>query len=247
MKPLVCLACCVLAVACSSGGTAPPQSVQSTEATPSSDLRRAAHWMRNSAEFQAIVLQTYSLAGQELTKIVAEKAPGTWAVALDADETLISNMDYEKQLVDLGRESSDELWMAWVKKRAAPPLPGALEFLDLVQELGGHIAIVTNRKDRDCPDTRANLEAFSLPFDVLLCRTDDSEKEPRWESIEKGTASPDLPPVEIVMWLGDNIKDFPGMSQESRFSSPEAFEDYGSRFFAFPNPSYGSWQANPFD
>jgi 5'-nucleotidase (lipoprotein e(P4) family) len=203
--------------------------------------------MRNSAEFQAIILQTYSLAGQELRKRVEGKAPGTWAVALDADETLISNMDYEKELVRLGRESTDELWVAWVAKHAAEPLPGALEFLDLVQKLGGRIAVVTNRKDRDCPDTRANLEAFEIPFDVLLCRTDVREKEPRWAKIENGTATEGIPPVEIVMWLGDNINDFPGMSQESRFSSPEAFDDYGTRFFVFPNPSYGSWQANPFD
>lgn len=246
MKHFACLACCVLVVACSSGGTAPPQSAQSTSPT-NSDLKRAVHWMRNSAEFQAIVLQTYSLAGQELRKSVEGKKPGTWAVALDADETLISNMDYEKELVQLGKESTDELWMVWVARRAAPPLPGALEFLDLVRELGGRVTLVTNRRDRDCPDTRANLEAFDIPFDVLLCRTDDREKEPRWEKIERGTASPDVPPVKIVMWLGDNINDFPEMSQESRFSSPEAFGDYGSRFFIFPNPSYGSWEANPFE
>jgi len=243
MKRFACLACCVLVVACSSGGTAPPQPEPST----GSDLKRAVHWMRNSAEFQAIILQTYSLAGQELRKSVEGKAPGTWAVALDADETLISNMDYEKELVKLGQESTDELWMTWVAKQAAEPLPGALGFLDLVQELGGHIAVVTNRKERDCPDTRANLEAFDIPFDVLLCRSDDREKEPRWEKIENGTATEEIPAVEIVMWLGDNINDFPDMTQETRFSSPEAFDDYGTRFFVFPNPSYGSWQANPFD
>ncbi len=246
MKHFASLACCVFVVACSSGGTAPPQPAQSTSPT-NSDLKRAVHWMRNSAEFQAIVLQTYSLAGQELRKSVEGKKPGTWAVALDADETLISNLDYEKELVELGQDSTDELWVAWVAKQAAEPLPGALEFLGLIQELGGHIAVVTNRRDRDCPDTRANLEASDIPFDVLLCRTDDREKEPRWEKIEGGTASPGVPPVEIVMWLGDNINDFPEMSQESRLSSPEAFGDYGSRFFIFPNPSYGSWEANPFD
>ena len=246
MKQLVCLACCVLVVACSSGVAAPPQTTQSA-GNAGSDLRRSVHWMRNSAEFQAIVLQTYTLAGQYLRKRVEGMEPGTWAVAIDADETLISNLDYERELVQLGKESTDELWTAWVARRAATPLPGALEFLGLVRELGGRISIVTNRKERDCPDTQANLEAFEAPFDVLLCRTDSREKEPRWESIEKGTASADLPPVEIVMWLGDNINDFPDMSQESRFSTPEAFGDYGSRFFMFPNPSYGSWEANPFD
>jgi len=246
MKSLVCLACCVLLAACSTGGAAPSKTVQS-EGVVGSDLSRPVHWMRNSAEFQAAFLQTYALAGEHLRKRVEGMEPGTWAVAVDADETLISNSEYEKELVELEQGSTDELWMEWVTRRAAPPLPGALHFLDLVQDLGGRIAVVTNRKERDCPDTQANLEAFDIPFDVLLCRTDSREKEPRWESIEKGTASPDLPPLEIVMWLGDNINDFPNMVQESRFSSPEAFGDYGSRFFMFPNPSYGSWEANPFE
>ena len=246
MKRFVCLVCCVLVVACSSSGAAPPQPAQATSASYS-DLKHVVHWMRNSAEFQAIVLQTYFLAGRELRRVVEGMTPGTWAVALDADETLISNLEYEKELVELGQNSEDELWMAWVARQAAEPLPGALEFLDLVQSLGGHIAVVTNRRERDCSATRANLEAYDIPFDVLLCRTDEGEKEPRWEKVENGTAALGVPPVEIVMWLGDNINDFPDMTQESRFSSPLAFGDFGGRFFILPNPSYGSWEANPFD
>lgn len=246
MKHLVCLACCVLVVACSTGSVPAPETVRASNPA-GSNLQRPVHWTRNSAEYQAIVLQTYALAGERLEERVKGMEPGSWAVAADADETLIDNSLYEKELVQRGTDSTDELWAAWVARKVATPLPGALEFLERVQDLGGHIAVVTNRKDRDCPGTRDNLEAIGMPFDVVLCRTDSREKEPRWESIEKGTASPDLPPVEIVMWLGDNITDFPEMDQESRFSSPEAFGDFGSRFFAFPNPSYGSWEPNPFD
>ena len=230
MRQFFCLASCILVVACSSGGAAPSQPAQSSSAA-GSDLRRSVHWMRNSAEFEAIFLQTYSLAGQELRKSVEGKAPGTWAVALDADETLISNMDYEKELVRLGQDSTDELWMAWVTRREASPLPGALQFLDLVQELGGRIAVVTNRRDRDCPDTRANLETIRIPFDVLLCRADDREKEPRWESIQRGTAAPDLPPVEIVMWLGDNINDFVPMNDPRVFGQHRLFRIGAGWFF----------------
>ena len=49
-----------------------------------------------------------------------EREPGP---LVDADETLISNSDYEMELVRLGLDSTDELWMEWVAKRAAPPLP----------------------------------------------------------------------------------------------------------------------------
>ena len=245
MKSLSPLAIGVLLVAVAAGGCAPSKTAPTS--VKDSDLYRSTHWMRNSAEYQAACIQTYRVAGEQLRRAVETKEPGTWAVALDADETLISNSGYEKELVELGTDSTDDLWMAWVAKRSAPPLPGALGFLAQVRELGGHIAVVTNRRERDCPDTRANLEAFEIPFDVLLCRKDDREKEPRWQSIEEGTASPDLPPLEIVMWLGDNINDFPDMTQASRFSSPEAFADYGTRFIVLPNPSYGSWEENPFE
>jgi 5'-nucleotidase (lipoprotein e(P4) family) len=246
MKSSTRLTFCVLLAACATSGPQPSRTVPSGS-TDSSELVRAVHWMKNSAEYRAAFLQTYALAGEQLRRQVEDRDSGSWAVSIDADETLISNLEYERELVQAQRESTDELWADWVARRAAPPLPGAVAFLERVRELGGRIAVVTNRKQRDCPDTRANLEAFGLPFDLILCRTEDPEKESRWERIEKGTASPDLPPLEIVMWLGDNIRDFPDMNQDSRFSAPEAFSDYGTRFFVFPNPSYGSWVANPFD
>jgi len=211
------------------------------------ELDRSAHWTRNSAEYQALVRQAYNVASARLRELAAARDEGTWAVALDADETIIDNSAYEKELTLQGLESTNELWDGWVARRAAPPLPGVVEFLELVHELGGRVAVVTNRIDEHCPDTRANFRAFDIPFDVILCRTGDRRKEPRWESLENGTASPDLPPLEIILWMGDNIRDFPDFDQDVRFESGEAFADFGSRYFVVPNPVYGSWTGNPQD
>ena len=205
------------------------------------------HWMRNSAEYKALMHQTYALAAQRLRQQVAGRDKDTWAVASDADETILDNSPYAKQL-DLDRqETTDAKWDAWVARRAAPPLPGAIEFLELVHDLGGRIAIVTNRRAEHCGDTRANFRAFNIPFDVILCREGDREKESRWEMIEKGVAAPDLPPLEIVLWLGDNIGDFPGLDQSLRHEDATSFDDFGDRFFVVPNPIYGSWPSNPQD
>ena len=106
---------------------------------------------------------------------------------------------------------------------------------------------MTNRSEADCPETRLNFEKFDIPFDVMLCKGDDGEKEGRWEKVESGAASEDMPPVEIVMWLGDNIKDFPNHDQGLRFEDGEHFSDYGSRFFMMPNTMYGSWETNTHD
>jgi 5'-nucleotidase (lipoprotein e(P4) family) len=223
--------------------SAPPATVQA--ATP--QLDRSAHWLRNSAEYKALVRQTYNVASVRLREIAAMREKGTWAVALDADETIIDNSAYEKELTLKGLKSTDELWDGWVARRAAPPLPGVAEFLELVHGLGGYIAVVTNRIDQHCPDTQANFRAFDLPFDVILCRQGDRRKEPRWEMVANGTASPDLPPLEIVMWVGDNIRDFPELDQDVRFESGEGFQEFGRRYFALPNPVYGSWTGNPQD
>jgi 5'-nucleotidase (lipoprotein e(P4) family) len=237
----------LLLLGCTSVGTRQIVIEPPVEESPL-ELGRDLHWMRNSAEFKAIALQTYRLAAERLRELVADKKPGTWAVAADADETVIDASGYTKMVILMGLPPSNyDHWDAWVARHADSPVPGAINFLKLVHELGGRIAIVTNRSDKNCPDTKANFLTFDIPFDVMLCKGEDSQKEPRWEEVEKGTTSAGLPPLEIVMWLGDNIHDFPEFDQHSRLEGEEAFISFGDRYFAFPNPTYGSWEGNPRD
>jgi len=236
----------LVAVGCASTDTQTAATEPQPEPEPAG-LTNDVHWMRNSAEYRAVMLQTYAIASDRLRSLVADKKRGTWAVASDADETILDNSPYAKDLLLSGRELTAGNWDAWVARRAAPPLPGAVQFLELVHELGGYIAIVTNRKSEHCDDTRANFRASDIPFDVILCREDDRRKESRWEMVEKGTAARDLPPLEIVLWLGDNIEDFPGLDQSLRLKDATAFREFGYRFFAVPNPVYGSWEENSQD
>ncbi|HEX9732825.1 MAG TPA: hypothetical protein VGG06_12665 [Thermoanaerobaculia bacterium] len=82
---------------------------------------------------------------------------------------------------------------------------------------------------------------------MVLCRRGESRKEPRWARVEAGTAAPGLPPLEIVLWLGDNIHDFPDLGQDLRFEPDAAFADFGRKYVVIPNPMYGSWMGNPSD
>jgi 5'-nucleotidase (lipoprotein e(P4) family) len=246
MKILRVLPIVPLLIGCTVTVDRDSESVPMPEPEPG-ELDRSAHWLRNSAEYQAAVRQAFNIASDRVRADAAGREDGTWAVAVDADETIIDNSDYEKELALVGKESTDELWDGWVARRAAPPLPGAIDFLELVHELGGRVAVVTNRIDDHCPDTRANFLAFDIPFDVILCRTDGRRKEPRWKMIEDGSASPDLPPLEIVLWMGDNIRDFPDLDQGLRFDAAESYTAFGERFIVLPNPIYGSWTKNPKD
>jgi 5'-nucleotidase (lipoprotein e(P4) family) len=205
-------------------------------------------WIRHSAEFRAASLQAYALATARIERMVEEEdlAPGTWAVGLDGDETTWSNAAYEQERALLGLGYSWQSWRRWVQRREATALPGVAAFLARVRELGGRAVIVTNRSATECPDTIANVSALGLAVDLIMCkRGSQSEKEARWGLIESGRASTSLPAMRIVMYVGDNIQDFPDLTQAIRTEDDAAFGDFGDHFVMIPNPMYGSWERNP--
>lgn len=237
---------CIMAV--SAPRTAPETPAVEPVAAAEQSLPLEIHYVRNSAEYRAVFEQTYRLATSVLESRIAEREPGTWAVVVDADETLISNSEQSKERALAGRDGYfEEDWDEWVNRKSAPALPGVKPFLERVHELGGQVAVVTNRRNSHCPQTAENLDALGLPYDVMLCRGETRDKQPRWTSVENGTASEELPALEIVMWIGDNIHDFPGADQALRFADSEAFADFGDVFFILPNPLYGSWEDNSRD
>jgi 5'-nucleotidase (lipoprotein e(P4) family) len=207
----------------------------------------AIHWVRSSAEYRAATLQAYRMATPRIEVAAATMPPGTWAVSLDADETVLDNSEYVMDRAAAGLGYSDESWGEWVARRAAGAVPGSAAFLRRVKEMGGAIVIVTNRSEAECPDTEENFRALELPFDAILCRPDDGtgEKEGRYDSVVNGTARPGLGPLEIVLWVGDNILDFPQMRQDARTAGEDAFSEFGGRFIIIPNPMYGSWEDSP--
>jgi 5'-nucleotidase (lipoprotein e(P4) family) len=241
MKRGAVLICVLLAVAaCRS---AAPPAASATPAAPAPFLAsEAIRWVRDSAEHRALFLQVYRDATEHVVAATAGRTAGTWAVVLDADETVIDNSLYQVERERAGLPFDRESWSAWTARREAVPLPGAAAFLSRVRELGGRIAIVTNRRESECPDTEAVFEAHALAYDVMLCRPERSgDKNPRFEAVANGTTPAGLPPLEIVAFLGDNILDFPQQSQALRQAPEEAFAPFGARFFVLPNPMYGSW------
>ena len=162
----------------------------------------------------------------------------------DADETLIDNSEYQRRRIAFGGTFDLTSWNAWVRERAAAPLPGAVEYVTAVRAMGGRVIVVTNRDEAGCDDTRANLTAIRLAVDLVLCRTTTSDKNPRFEAVQAGAASPQLPPLEVVQWLGDNIQDFPRLTQAIRGGGRGTFALFGDRYFVLPNPMYGSFENN---
>jgi 5'-nucleotidase (lipoprotein e(P4) family) len=208
-------------------------------------LPGALRWMRRSAEYRALARQTYAFAALRLAELARGRPAGTWAVILDADETVLDNSEYERRRAIVDSGYTDASWAAWVREQAAGAVPGAAGFTTTVQHLGGRVAIVTNRADSLCADTRSNLARAGIATDLVLCMLPGgSDKNPRFERVQQGTAAPGLPALTVIEWIGDNILDFPHLTQAVRADST-ALAEFGRRFFLLPNPLYGSWERNP--
>ena len=232
----------VLAAGCRSAGTVGPPAPP-----PGREIPGTIRWVRNSAEWRASASQAYRMATRRVDVVAASRPAGTWAVSLDADETVLDNSLYMKERAEKGLRFTSESWTEWVKRREAAAVPGAQSFIRRVKEAGGKVVIVTNRTQAECPDTAENFHALKIEFDAMLCKADGgpSEKEARYASVVAGTAREGLPPLEIVLWVGDNIQDFPEQRQEMRKGVEGTFAQFGNLFVIIPNPMYGSWEKNP--
>jgi 5'-nucleotidase (lipoprotein e(P4) family) len=231
----------LLIVACTSH--APPTTAAQPMASTTASVRKDIHWFRSSAEYRGITREVYRDAGEHLAELIHGMAAGSWAVILDADETVLDNSLHERRLADQGKSFNEAEWAGWVRERAATAIPGAVEFTTLVHEMGGRIAIVTNRADSLCRPTRENLARVHVTADIVLCQTGPGDKNQRFQQVAMGIAAPGIPALKIVEWVGDNIQDFPDLTQAIRTVS-DGYANFGVRYFLLPNPMYGSWEKN---
>ena len=203
-------------------------------------------WYRASAEKRAAYLQAYRTAAGVLERKATGRTPGSWGVILDADETILDNSANEQETAERHAQFSDSSWVRWVRSERAPALPGAVAFTNRVHALGGRVVIVTNRADSLCAPTRRNIQADGFYTDEVLCQTSTGDKNPRFEAVINGTAPSTLPAMTVLMWVGDNIQDFPLLVQKNMYNASEgAFAGFGDVYIVLPNPMYGSWTHNP--
>jgi len=235
-------------LACATG-TVPATQQPAPAATPAatSQMPTGIRWFAAAAEQRAAYVQTYRFATATIERLAQGRPAGSWAVILDADETVIDNSPYEIQQARIGVPYDSASWDAWVKRGAARALPGAVAFTSRVHALGGRVVIVTNRDQQYCDVSRENILRVGVPADEVLCRTDraNGSKDPRFEAVQSGTAPSTLPPLNVLMWVGDNIQDFPHLGQSIRSAPDSALAGFGEQYIVLPNPMYGSWERNP--
>lgn len=206
----------------------------------------ALRWFHVSAERRAAYEQVFRQATDRVAAQARSRPKGSWAVVADLDETLLDNSKAECADQVQGVTTHDpDRWTQWVLSEKADAVPGAAAFAAAVHKLGGRLIVVSNREDvPHRAATASNLAKVGIHVDVLLLAKDrtDLDKNSRFRLIEEvGVASARLPAQKVLAYIGDNIKDFPYLSQVDIGDAGQ----FGTRYFLLPNPVYGSWQRLP--
>lgn len=250
-------------------GGPPPESARPTEAAverpeQASTVLDAALWMQTSGEYEALARQTWATASRRLADAVSDPA---WtalleqgegyerlptAVIVDVDETVLDNSPYAARLIEDHESYTDASWGRWVNEAKARAIPGAAEFARSASELGVTVFYVTNRAASLEDGTRRNLLAMGFPVggdtDLLLLK----DERPGWGS-DKTTRRTFLAQnYRVLLLAGDDLNDFMsgvrGVSRAERARLVELHGDrWGTGWFVFPNPTYGSWEATLLD
>lgn len=228
-------------------------------------------WVRSAAEYEALSLQAFGAASEDLQKFIDDPSwsalPGQsdaaelpLAIIADVDETIVSNVEFQVILV---QPFSNSVMNTWNDEHTAKPVPGAIAFVRLAQEAGVEVFFVTNRPcelkkgiDDPCPQKAVTLQdlievGVDVDNDHLMLANEelgwDREKLSRREHIAKTH--------RVIMLLGDDLSDFIACSREKllhpcsegatitsrQAATVELSHYWGEGWYVLPNPMHGSW------
>lgn len=206
-------------------------------------LKPGTDWVANDAGWGEEAEAVFAEATAHVTAISESRAPKSWAVVLDVDETVLNNVEYQVRLDRAGLSYTSESWHDWTAEKTATLVPGAKPFIETVNELGGHVALVTNRSDTEQLWTEENLASVGLErnedFRVLLTRARPdgaSDKTPRFNLVPAMLAAQGYPGVEIVAFVGDNVGDKPADLGAASFFCIDQGAMYGEPCAEVPGP-----------
>ena len=209
-------------------------------------------FMQKAAEYRALCYQAFNWGRwqidadfdkKNLKKLPKEQRKMPRAVVVDVDETVLDNSPHQAELIKNRMPFTGAVWTAWVNRRQAKPIPGALEFTKYANSKGVRVFYVTNRNEAEKQGTIDNLKAVGFPDvsdETVLVRTSESGKEARRQLISAKH--------RIVLLMGDNLNDlasiFERKSVADRFSEVDKTKDlWGSKFIVLPNAMYGDWES----
>lgn len=199
-------------------------------------------WQQTSGEYRALTYQAYNIAKEKVERDLEDKHNKKRAVIFDVDETVLDNSFGGAMEVKEGLSWKENHFADWVKLKQAIAIPGALDFVKFLQEKNVEIFYVTNRQTNMLQDTYDNLVAQGFPVkkeNLMPMPSGEHTKEPRRQGI--------LKKYHVVLYVGDNLSDFPGGYEKTSVEVRNALvdkmkADFGQKFIILPNPLYGDWE-----
>ncbi len=228
------------------------------------DRLNALLWMQSSIEHDLVLRQIFLAAEAKLPEALSDRA---WdalpkgertndatalapAVIVDVDETVLDNTPFEARMVRDNSQFNETAWTAWVEQKSARALPGALEFAKSAAAHGITVFYLTNRADTLTEATRENLRAQGFPLsgseETVLgkgantpgCVAQASNKGCRRKLVAQR--------YRVLQMFGDQLGDFLDNADADLATRIQLVQPYqawfGQRWFALPNPDYGSWE-----
>lgn len=234
------------------------------ETPPPNDDLDATVWYQTSVERDLVYRQAYRAAGEHLAAALADKG---WdalpkgdrdndasalppAIIVDVDETVLDNAPDQVRQIRSGKGFDNGAWRAWVFEARAKPLPGALGFLQAAAKQGVTVFYVSNRDADQSDATVANLRKAGFPIadasqflglglQVPGCESKGSDKTCRRRLVGER--------YRVLMQVGDQVSDFIALPDNTLAGRRAAMAPYlgwiGERWWALPNPMYGSWES----
>jgi acid phosphatase len=247
---------------------AAPVAAGAAQGPAADDSLNATVWYQTSVERDLVYTAIYRAAGQRLEAALRDRR---WdalpreersndfarlppAIIVDIDETVLDNSPSSVRQIREHRGFNEAAWGEWVNERQAKPLPGAVEFLSAAAKKGVTVFYISNRDASLAEATLANLRAVGFPLKdggqflglgtvVDGCEQEGSEKACRRQLVARG--------YRVLMQFGDQVGDFVQIAANTRDGRRAAIAPYmdwiGERWWALPNPLYGSWEPALFD
>jgi acid phosphatase len=264
--PVVSVLAAVLLSACAGmPATRPaPSTSIAAETPPADDSLNATVWFQTSVERDLVFREIYRAASTRLDAALADKG---WdalpkedrdndpralppAIIVDVDETVLDNSPNQVRQIRDGSSFNAIDWGRWVNQRAAKALPGAAEFLRAAAAKGVTVFYISNRGADQAAATFDNLKSAGFPIAdgqqflgegtvVAGCDQQGSAKSCRRRLVGRS--------YRVLMQFGDQVGDFVRIADNTRDGRREAIAPYldwiGERWWALPNPLYGSWES----
>ena len=263
LLPVVSVLATLLLSACAGFRAASPAPPVAPTPPPDDSLN-ATVWFQTSVERDLVFREIYRAAG---TRLDAALADTHWdalpkedrdndprllppAIIVDVDETVLDNSPSQVRQIRSGTEFNQAAWGEWVGQGAAKPLPGAAQFLRDAAAKGITVFYISNRDAGQADATFANLRSAGFPIKdarqflgagmaVPGCEAKGSAKSCRRRLVGRSH--------RVLMQFGDQLGDFVWIPDNTREGRREAIAPYldwiGERWWALPNPLYGSWES----